>query len=80
LYFRRLHGKSVTGGGVPVEKRIVDSLLAMESLINYVKISKLPRSHFCVKIINNTIKYLKEEYMKYPEIHNDKSDLIIKKK
>ena len=77
LYFRRLHNKSVTGGGISAQKRIFYKLYAVDSLTNYIVSSKLPKSHFCVKIIKDDIRHCESEYNKYPEIHNKEFDQII---
>jgi glycosyltransferase involved in cell wall biosynthesis len=78
LYFRRLHNKSVTGGEIPIEKRIVYKLYAIKSLNHYIKSSKLGKSHFCVKMIIDDLNETKKYYNKYPQIHNPELDSIIK--
>jgi len=77
LYFRRLHNKSITGGGVSVQNRIVDMLLAINSINNYITVSKLPKSHFCIKLLEYSIPILKKDYSKYPEIHSVELNSII---
>jgi glycosyltransferase involved in cell wall biosynthesis len=77
LYFRRLHDKSITGGGVPIQNHIVYKLYAINSLCKYVTASKLPKSHFCVKNLKHDVNYIKKEYYKYPEIHNVELNTII---
>jgi len=77
LYFRRLHEKSVTGGGVSIQKRIIYMLYAIDSLNNYIISSNFTKLHFCIKSLVNNIYYIKNEYYKYPEIHNDILNSII---
>jgi len=79
LYFRRLHEKSVTGGGISIQKRIVYMLYALDSLNNYIISSNFSKLHFCIKSFVNNIYYIKKEYYKYPEIHNDELNSIITK-
>jgi glycosyltransferase involved in cell wall biosynthesis len=79
IYFRRLHDKSVTGGGVFMQDRIVYKLYAINSLCDYAIASKLPKSHFCIKNIQDDIIYIKNEYYKYPEIHSVEFNSIISK-
>jgi glycosyltransferase involved in cell wall biosynthesis len=69
LYFRRLHDKSVTGGGISSQNRIAHMLYAVSSLYDYITASKLPKSHFCSKNLVHNISKVKKEYHKYPEIH-----------
>jgi glycosyltransferase involved in cell wall biosynthesis len=79
LYFRRLHNKSVTGGGVSAQKRIVDMLYAWNSLYNYAIALKLSNLHFCVRILRAGDIFLNNEYSKYPEIQTKELDAIINK-
>ncbi|MHC6204325.1 glycosyltransferase family 2 protein [Breznakiellaceae bacterium SP9] len=78
-YFRRLHNKSITGGGIAEQIRIVDKLAAINSLNNYIISFDLPKSHFCVKLIQGQTDFLKKNYEKFPEIHTPELDGIIKR-
>jgi len=77
LYFRRLHNQSITGGAISKNKLLVDKLLAVDALYNYIASIKLERTHFIVRGLHNGIKDLKKEYNTYPEIHNEKFKLLI---
>jgi len=79
LYFRRQHNKSITGGGITVQRQLLDTFAALNSLTDYIVNKKLPKSHFCVKILYSSMKIAKKEYIKYPEIQSAELDEIIKK-
>jgi len=79
LYFRRRHSKSITGGGITVQRQLVDTLAALNSLADYIVTKKLSKANFCVKNLHHTMKIVKKEYIKYPEIHTAELDAIIKK-
>ena len=79
LYFRRLHKNSITGGGVLLQKRIIDSLTALEILLNYSNNLKLPKNHFCNIIIYNVALNLKKDYDNLIEINSFKYNSILSK-
>jgi hypothetical protein len=49
----------------------------MKSLNDYIAASKLSKSHFCARILQANIAFIKNDYYKYPEIHYVEFNSII---
>ena len=79
LYCVRQRMGSITRNidGMP-EKRIVDNLLSVNALCNYITIAKLSKKHFCTKTAVNLFFYIQQEYNKYPKLYTYKLNNEIK--
>jgi len=81
LYFYRKRLGSITNNGITglSQKRVVDSLAAIEELYKYITSEKLSKYHFCTRTTVGLCSYVKQEYKEYPDIHTKERDLIINK-
>ncbi|GHT83595.1 glycosyl transferase [Spirochaetia bacterium] len=78
LYYRRIHALSITQASMDTN-HIVNKILAMDVLYHYTISSDLPKFHFCTRILASFYSDLQTEYKKFPEIHTDEFDKMLKK-
>ena len=53
------------------EKRLTDSLSAINALYNYITVEKLSKKHFCTKTAVNLFLYIQYEYDNNPNLHTE---------
>ena len=60
------------------EKHLIDILLAVNALYDYIIAEKLSKKHFCTKTAVILFLYIQQEYNKYPKLHTHELNNEIK--
>jgi glycosyltransferase involved in cell wall biosynthesis len=80
LYHRRRHLNSITQGNLKRNAGHVEAdIRSIEVLHDYIVASRIPKRHFCYRNFLDSLRGLKKEYLRFPEIRTRETDLIIKK-
>jgi glycosyltransferase involved in cell wall biosynthesis len=80
LYRRRRHLNSITQGNLKRNGGHVEAdIRSIEALYDYILSSNIPKNHFCYRNYLDSLRGLKKEYLRFPEIHTQEMDMIIKK-
>jgi len=75
---RRRQGSTTNNGiGGLSPGGVIDSLLAIDALCEYIASEMLSKYHFCTRTVIGLCLYVNQEYKKYPEIHTKERDKII---
>jgi hypothetical protein len=53
------------------KKRLTDSLLAINTLYNYIAVEELSKKHFCTRTAVNLFLYIQYEYDNNPNLHTE---------
>jgi glycosyltransferase involved in cell wall biosynthesis len=77
---RQRLGSITNNGTIGLQpKSIIDILSAIDSLYKFITSEKLPKYHFCTRTAVSLCSYVKQDYLKYPDIHTKERDTIINK-